>query len=657
MKKILFSTLFAATAWGAFAQGTGSKQALLEHFTQASCGPCASVNPGVEAYLASQPSANSLKYQTSWPGVDPMNAQNPDVSDIRRTYYNVTGVPKPVVDGDVSTTTGNYQSLITAGINNTAEAEVEVTWTWSNSTFTAIDITVTVTATNSGNDFTGADKLYVALVEENIVFASAPGSNGETSFHNVVREMVTGNAGEALGTVAAGTPLVKTYTNVAVPSYIYDVTELNVIAFVQDNSSKTVINSDAAVKAALPSGTSVVKLSAASTGTAPAGYCTYDYTPVIEVTNSGNVALTSFDLSYTLNGGTPVANNFTGSIAVGATETITFPQMTLASGNSDIEFQMGNYNGGTYDLLGNIQSPGAESYSKLSANSGGLNERMEGFESGTTSTGYVTTTPNGIFASVDVPLGGLFCAVDGPTFNYGQFGGNASSARAIRFRAYSIPENLTASYILDKTDIISGKDAISFSVAHEQYDATTDESLEVFVSTDCGTTWTSVWVKSGADLATVTTFNTASNNNPNDASNPLTWRKEMIDLSSYIGQTDLVVKFEFTSGYGNNVFLDDINFEANTVNVNEVTSIENIVAYPNPTAGDLTVEMNLIEDKAVTVSVVNTLGQTVKTMSISSLNAGFNTFTVPTADLANGVYMLNLRSGKEVTTKTFNVLR
>ncbi|MBK6698331.1 MAG: hypothetical protein IPG55_00200 [Saprospiraceae bacterium] len=48
------------------------KKILFEHFTQASCGPCAAQNPGFHA-LIDQPINDgkwlTLKYQVSWPGL------------------------------------------------------------------------------------------------------------------------------------------------------------------------------------------------------------------------------------------------------------------------------------------------------------------------------------------------------------------------------------------------------------------------------------------------------------------------------------------------------------------------------------------------------------------------------------------------------------
>ena len=99
MKKIylIVATLTVAVAVNAQSQ----RLVLAEEFTQASCGPCASQNPAFNTLIA----ANStkiitIKYQTSWPGVDPMNAQNPTQVQTRVNYYAVSGVPDGEIGGN-----------------------------------------------------------------------------------------------------------------------------------------------------------------------------------------------------------------------------------------------------------------------------------------------------------------------------------------------------------------------------------------------------------------------------------------------------------------------------------------------------------------------------------------------------------------------------
>ncbi|MBA2407010.1 MAG: hypothetical protein H0V65_03325, partial [Chitinophagales bacterium] len=79
------------------------KYPLFEHFTQASCGPCAQQNPGFQSSILEQNpnTVRHIAYHTSWPGVDPMYNYNEAESNARVDYYNVTGVPEIILLGNV----------------------------------------------------------------------------------------------------------------------------------------------------------------------------------------------------------------------------------------------------------------------------------------------------------------------------------------------------------------------------------------------------------------------------------------------------------------------------------------------------------------------------------------------------------------------------
>lgn len=61
-------------------------------------------------------------------------------------------------------------------------------------------------------------------------------------------------------------------------------------------------------------------------------YCTSDITPVVVIKNSGTTTLTAINVTYNFDGGTPAIYNWTGTLASGATATVTLPQATLSSG-------------------------------------------------------------------------------------------------------------------------------------------------------------------------------------------------------------------------------------------------------------------------------------------------------------------------------------
>ena len=113
---------------------------------------------------------------------------------------------------------------------------------------------------------------------------------------------------------------------------------------------------------------------------------------------------------------------------------------------------------------------------------------------------------------------------------------------------------------LELTGIINA--AMSFDVAYARYDASFSDGLEVLISNDCGANFTSLYSKSGTTLATAPDVTSAFT--PSGAGE---WRNEVIDLSAYDGQTGVILAFRNLAGYGNRLFIDNINITGTEVPV------------------------------------------------------------------------------------------
>lgn len=168
-------------------------------------------------------------------------------------------------------------------------------------------------------------------------------------------------------------------------------------------------------------------------------------------------------------------------------------------------------------------------------------------------------------------------------------------------------------------------------------DATFTDTLEVLVSTDCGATFSSVYKKSGAALATFANpmLNPTSLEayffTPADSN----WRRETIDLSPYATSQDAVVKFSYISGLGGSILLDNIAF------VNEQTGIKEIPAalvniYPNPVQDQCRVACD--DDRIQMVRIYDLAGKKIAEQQGNNASA----MTLPTATLPNGIYLLDI---------------
>lgn len=96
---------------------------------------------------------------------------------------------------------------------------------------------------------------------------------------------------------------------------------------------------------------------------------------------------------------------------------------------------------------------------------------------------------------------------------------------------------------------------LTFDVAYARYNGTYTDSLIVYISTNCGVTWTPVYNKGGYTGLQTAPDNATSMFVPTNTQ----WRTETVNLSSYAGQANVTLKFTSRSGWGQMLYLDNIN--------------------------------------------------------------------------------------------------
>jgi len=335
MKKITLALVVAVLfALGANAQC--AKFVLLEEFTQASCGPCASQNPGFKTNILN-PNPDKVRlvgYHTSWPGVDPMNAYNAADVATRVTYYTVTGVPHVQVMGSQKSTSpsGVTQADIDNQWNMTSPIKITVTEVDNGN-----NRDVTVTIKTVGTQPTGSWNLVVPVVERNVQYGTPPGSNGETYFPGVFRNMAGGMAANGISVTlpTQGNSITMGPYNYLESIAIFNATELAAIAYLQNTTTKEVINSgtafDPVINAAfLAPSTTVKEGTSAQTFTFQSGNTgNASETFVYTVTSSG--APVGWTGSFTVNG-TPYTS--TGTVTIPANTN--YPTTIVVTPNTSV---------------------------------------------------------------------------------------------------------------------------------------------------------------------------------------------------------------------------------------------------------------------------------------------------------------------------------
>jgi hypothetical protein len=111
------------------------------------------------------------------------------------------------------------------------------------------------------------------------------------------------------------------------------------------------------------------------------------------------------------------------------------------------------------------------------------------------------------------------------------------------------------------------------------------------------------------------------------------------------------VKFVNINGYGNNIYLDNINVDA-TVGIDQPEEFANVSVSPNPSQGIFTIRMNGDGMNTVNLKVTDLQGRTIINKALQG--SQFINEELDLSGFAKGIYNLNLNSEKG--TKTVKVV-
>lgn len=171
------------------------------------------------------------------------------------------------------------------------------------------------------------------------------------------------------------------------------------------------------------------------------------------------------------------------------------------------------------------------------------------------------------------------------------------------------------------------------------------DTLEVLISTDCGVTYTSLYLKNDSLLCTCYPLN--SSNPVYFPSSINQWRKDTINLLVYKNYDNVLLKFRvygFSLGYGNNIFIDDINI-ANTVGIKEIDLLNDISIYPNPTNELVSIDSPISELK---IEIHDVLG---KLINLGIVKLAYNKWQIDFHGIETGVYFLRLSTQDDFVIK------
>ncbi len=357
--------------------------------------------------------------------------------------------------------------------------------------------------------------------------------------------------------------------------------------------------------------------------------CSFDFRPVVTLKNEGTTTLTSGKFYYQVDGDVVQIYNWTGSVASQNQIQVTLPlQQVFIEDVHTFDVTFGNANGQSADNYSGNDSKSVTFYAYNSA-SGSSVPFAEGFEN--------STFPTANW-SIYNPNNDVILWQKNPS--YGGYGASTSCIYIDNTAYGTNPNKKKDAFITDAYDFSTlTHPELRFDVAYAQYSASRSDSLNVYYSADCGSNWTKVWFQKGSDLATATDQTTLFTPGPSQ------WKTVSVPLLNLAAQNKVSFKFENVTGWGNAMYIDNINLQNNTsLQINEAEKVE-VKIFPNPASNLVAVRLPA-NHPFEQLQLINSIGEVVYETNITGY-----AMVVPAEQLANGLYLLHLKGEKNSQTE------
>ncbi len=364
--------------------------------------------------------------------------------------------------------------------------------------------------------------------------------------------------------------------------------------------------------------------------------CDTDFTPELVVKNQGSNLVSTFTITYLVDEGTE--NTFTYSeapILAGEEILVRLNPMSLNIGAHLLEISVENPN----SIADQQPADNTETLNFIIDNQQDVIPLLQAFlGTSVTDPSPSQTAANESRWQVVNPDGDI-------TWELTDAAGNGTENQAAVLRHYDYNKTGPVDQLLSPTlDFSQTREAsLFFKVSYAFYDKEYVDTLRVKVSTNCGVTYQTVYEKAGQELAVVESSESWVPSTPGD------WIEEFIDLTEFAGQENLRVAFETVNGYGNNMYLDDIEFFVSDNPDPIKVKDGNFVIYPVPTQDELNVTFDLLEKENTIIQFYDIRGRLLMNQTYpNTLNQTYQ-FDVRTKPA--GVYVMRIMSNTINTTR------
>lgn len=197
------------------------------------------------------------------------------------------------------------------------------------------------------------------------------------------------------------------------------------------------------------------------------------------------------------------------------------------------------------------------------------------------------------------------------------------------------------------TDVVT----MTFRTSFKRRTTTDSDRLRVMASTDCGQTWSTRRTLSASNLSVGDVL--ATSWVPATQEDWKTWHVTNINSNFFLD--NVMFKFEFKGGGGNNIYLDDINiYSEGTSGIEGLSTdqVTDVVLYPNPADAEMAVELSLVGPATLNVRIVDLFGKEISSHQIQG-ESGQNVVLLDVSQFAQGLYMVEISGVGASVVKPF----
>lgn len=172
--------------------------------------------------------------------------------------------------------------------------------------------------------------------------------------------------------------------------------------------------------------------------------------------------------------------------------------------------------------------------------------------------------------------------------------------------------------------------------------------------------WTRYQIESGYDymFVEVSTNGTDWDQLANFTGSLNTWELKTYPLNNYINETNVIIRFRFTSDSyieEEGMFIDDLEVMVNGIGLDEgmiLPGKTGLLFHPNPVKSITTVEFSLINAGVTKLQLVDGNGRLVKSITEKWMDAGIHHIEMDVSDLHSGIYYGILENnGRKISRK------